>query len=86
MARILCRICAFGEFIAGRVAGQVVAVFRCPQGVPDAGNRTACPVFIREPGADDDEPAQRSAVIYRFDFRRARRRQMPTRYPIIMAT
>ena len=73
MARILCRICTFGEFIAERVAGQVAAVFRCRQGVPGSGSRIACPAFMREPGADDETPRQ------------ARERgRLPTRYPFLL--
>ena len=73
MARILCRICAYGEFIAGRVAGQAAAVFRCRHGVPGAGARTVCPAFMREPGADDEAP------------RTARERgKLPTRYQFLL--
>ncbi|MFO1284515.1 MAG: hypothetical protein U1F51_19005 [Burkholderiales bacterium] len=32
MARVLCRICHFGEFIAGRVAGRIDAIFPLPPG------------------------------------------------------
>ena len=73
MARVLCRICHFGEFIAGRVAGRIDAIFRCRQGVPGAGSRTPWPAFLREPGADDDEPPRPRV-----------RGRLPTRYPYLL--
>lgn len=73
MARILCRICAYGEFIAGRVAGRIEALFRCRQGVPNAGARTSCPAFMRESGADDEAPP-----VVRVCGR------LPNRYPFLL--
>jgi hypothetical protein len=56
-----------------RVANVLVVYLHCLQGVPGAPYRVECPVFVREPGADDQWPDVRL------------RSQLPTRYPIISA-
>lgn len=55
-----------------RVANVVTVYLSCTQGVPGAPRRIACPVFEREPGADDDWPRARGVF--------------PTRYPVLSAS
>jgi hypothetical protein len=71
MPRILCRICRYSQPMTARVANVLTVYLHCMQGVPGAPYRVACPVFMREPGADDEWPDVRL------------RGQLPTRYPII---
>ena len=56
MPPILCRVCRYFVPLPAVVAGVRTVVYHCFQGVPRAGTRTRCPVFMREPGADEKEP------------------------------
>jgi hypothetical protein len=73
MPRFLCRVCRYAMPMRARVANVLVVYLHCLQGVPGAPYRVECPVFVREPGADDQWPDVRL------------RSQLPTRYPIISA-
>ena len=68
MARILCLMCRYAVPQLARVASELTAYLHCLHGVPGAGSRTACAVFMREPGADDDGSA---------------RDRLPGRWPIV---
>ncbi len=50
----LCPLCRWSASQLAIVAGAFVARLACRQGVPGAPLRTSCPVYQREPGADDD--------------------------------
>ena len=73
MPRFLCRICRYTTPMSARVVNVFTVYLHCMQGVPGAPYRTECPVFVREPGADDEWPDVQL------------RGQMGTRYPIITA-
>ena len=72
MPRFLCRICRYPMPMTARIANVLTTYLHCTQGVPGAPHRTECPMFIREPGADDEWPRVRG--------------QTRTRYPIIAAS
>ena len=72
MKRYLCAICRYTMPMTVRVAKVLTVYLHCMQRVPGAPYRTACPVFMREPGADDEWP-------------RVHGRE-PTRYAIIAAS
>jgi hypothetical protein len=72
--RFLCRICRFSQPMTAIVANVFTMYLHCMQGVPGAPYRTECLVFAREPGADDEWPHARL------------RGQLPTRYPVIVAS
>ena len=74
MPRFLCSICRYEHPMSARIADLLTTYLHCRQGVPGAPYRVECPVFQREPGADDVWP----------DL--SLRGQLPTQYPIIAAT
>ena len=47
-------LCLWSVQMLVRIAGLTDTHLHCTQGVPGAPLRYACPVFMREPGADDD--------------------------------
>jgi len=74
MPRILCRICRYATPMSARIAKVLTVYLHCTQGVVGAPYRAECPVFVREPGADDEWPNVRL------------RGRLPTRYPVIAAS
>jgi hypothetical protein len=52
--RPLCLSCRYCEPMTARVAGVLTSVLHCWQGVPGSPQRMECPVYRREPGADDE--------------------------------
>jgi len=55
--------------MTARITNALTVYLHCTQGVPGALYRVACPVFMREPAADDEWPSVRL------------RSRPPTRYP-----
>jgi hypothetical protein len=58
VVRVLCLVCHYAAPQFARIGCALGFYLHWPQGVPGAGTRTACPLFMREPGADDDWPRQ----------------------------
>ena len=67
--RYLCRICGYAMPMTVRVATLTVYL-HCMQGVPGAPYRVECPVFVREPGADDEWPRLRGREPTRYAINR----------------
>ena len=70
--RYLCLVCGYATPMVARMANVLTTYLHCSQGVPGAPQRVRCPVFVREPGADDEWPRVRGIL--------------PTRYPMIVAS
>jgi hypothetical protein len=74
MPRLLCRICRYSQPMMAVVANVLTTYLHCRQGVSGAPFRVECPVFVREPGADDEWPSMRL------------RGRLPTRHQVIAAS